>query len=287
LGEKNKMSTTVAPAETSDVSGHIEETSTKKPRVGGETVKLNNGLEMPVLGLGTWKAEDPKELHDAIIEAVENCGYRLLDCASIYGNESLVGDALKEVFERGKVKRSDMFILSKLWNTHHRPEHVRAACENTLKDLKLDYLDCYLIHWPVAFEFNGIPIPTGVPKDDKGYPIFANVSLQETWKAMEGLVEAGLVKSIGVSNYRLVELLDLLTYAKIKPVVNQVECHPYFTRKELLDECRRLGVELMAYSSFGGSDAKKGPLTERAIQRCAKKTQKDICTDYFALVGSA
>jgi len=181
----------------------------KRVRMSRETVRLSNGQEMPSLGLGTWQATDAKELHLAVVEAIETYGYRHIDCAPVYGNEAVVGAALKEVLAKGKVKRSDLFVVSKLWNTNHHPDHVRPALEQTLKDLQLDYIDLYLIHWPVAFEHTGIPLPPAlsVPKDNKGYIKFAKVPLQDTYRAMEQLVDAGLTKSIGVSNYRVIDIL--------------------------------------------------------------------------------
>jgi len=134
------------------------------------------------------------------------------------------------------------------------------------------YLDLYIVHWPVAFEFTGIPFTKGLDRDEHGNIKFAKVSLQQTWEAMEALVDAGLVKAIGVSNYPLITLLDLLTYARIRPAVNQIEVHPYWTREELVSECHRLGVRVVGYSCLGSGQA--GPLQDPAIQAIAQRHGK-------------
>lgn len=179
----------------------------------------------------------------AIIEA----GYRHIDCASIYGNEKEIGVALDEVFTTGKVNREDVFVTSKLWNTDHHPDTVLKACKQTLSDLRLDYLDLYLIHWAVAF----VPGGDKEPLDKDGWAVRKNVSIRETWTAMEQLVEMGLVKSIGVANFSTIALLDLLTYCKIKPVVNQIELHPYNSQVDLLGFMEHENIIATAYSPLG------------------------------------
>ncbi|GJD08632.1 Aldose reductase A [Galdieria sulphuraria] len=216
---------------------------------------LNTGAKVPLVGFGTWKAE-PGRVGEAVRTALE-AGYRHIDCAAVYGNEKEIGQVFKEIFSSGKVKRSDVFVTSKLWNTCHKKEHVIEACKQTLKDLQLDYLDLYLIHWPCAFEFAGLPITeeNTIPKNKKGEIAFAKVPLQETWKAMEELQKQGLVKAIGVSNYRIVELLDLLSYCEIVPAVNQIEVHPYNQRKDL-------------------KDGKEGPLQDSVVRSISEKLGK-------------
>lgn len=213
--------------------------------------KLNDDNFMPALGLGTWRI--PGESAGAMVtHALTKAGYRHIDCAAIYGNEEEIGRAFSEVFGGGKIKRKDVFITSKLWNTEHHPDRVEKACRQTLKDLQLEYLDLYLIHWGIAFQPGG----DIEPLDQDGYIITEPVSIRETWEAMERLVEKGLVKSIGVSNFTVAMLLDLLTYAKIKPAVNQIELHPYLAQTELVDFCKRLDIVPVAYSPLvhGGLD---------------------------------
>jgi diketogulonate reductase-like aldo/keto reductase len=189
---------------------------------------LNDGRKMPALGFGTWGGKDDADiLARAVKSAIGDVGFRALDCAECYGNEREIGVALKEVFDGGKVKRGDVFITSKVWNTNHAPEHVRAACETTLANLQVDKLDLYLVHWPVAFEHSGIdPISDRAPAGADGRVRMARVPLHETWAAMERLVDDGLVASIGVSNYSALLLTDLLSYARIPPAVNQVGLRP-------------------------------------------------------------
>lgn len=164
-------------------------------------------LNIPANGLGTWKSVDPNEVVKAVTYAISEAGYRRIDCAAIYGNEPEVGVALNKAFNIDKlVKREDLWVTSKLWCTKHHPDDVEAACRKTLEDLKLDYLDLYLIHWPVAFERNR----DNFPRNEQGeMAIDHSITYLQTWKAMEKLVEKGLVKHIGVSNCTI-ELLEKL-----------------------------------------------------------------------------
>jgi diketogulonate reductase-like aldo/keto reductase len=217
-------------------------------------VVLNNGNEMPQIGFGTYELDDTNM--KIAIEACIRSGLRSIDCASQYANQSLVGEALQYCMHDLKlVDRNELFITSKLWCTHHG-KYVREACERTLKELQLDYLDLYLIHYPIALEFNGWDLSEdGVwnPKDNgSGTLKLAHTPLYETWREMEKLVEDGLVKNIGVSNYSIALLCDLMSYATIKPVVNQIEVHPYFTNKTLIEQAKSLyGIHTVAFSPFG------------------------------------
>ena len=212
-----------------------------------KTITLNDGNALPAFGLGTWKSK-PGEVKAAVIEAVK-AGYRHVDCAWIYGNESEVGDALSELFEGGVVTRDELWITSKLWNDRHRAEHVESGIRETLANLKLDRLDLYLIHWPVALK-HGVVFPESasdlVSLDD--------VPIAETWGAMEKLVDAGLTRSIGVSNFSVNRLRRVSEGARIQPAVNQIELHPYLQQREMLDWCREAGVALTAYSPLGSRD---------------------------------
>ena len=212
-----------------------------------ETLTFKNGDQLQAIGLGTWKSS-PNEVHDAVIAAVKT-GYRHIDCAAAYANEDEVGKALKKLFSEGEVKREDIWITSKLWNNAHRKEQVIPALEKTLNDLDLDYLDLYLMHWPIALK-KGVGFPEG-PED---FLSLDEVPLTETWSAMEEAVEKGIVKHIGVSNFNTKKIDHLVKESKIKPEMNQVEMHPYLPQNGLSKFCRSNGIHMTAYSPLGSGD---------------------------------
>ena len=212
-----------------------------------KTLSFNDGDEMPILGLGTWKS-DPGAVYDAVQIALKT-GYRHIDCAAVYGNESEVGDALTDAFNSGLVDRDDVWITSKLWNDSHRPQDVRPALDQTLEDLGLDRLDLYLVHWPVAFK-PGI----GMPESGDDFYTEDEVPLSETWAAMEELVEIDLVDHIGVSNFNIPKLRSLMNDANIQPEMNQIELHPYLQQTEMLEFAEEAGIHLTAYSPLGSLD---------------------------------
>jgi len=212
-----------------------------------QTISFEDGDEMPMIGLGTWKSA-PNEVSEAVKTALD-AGYRHIDCAAIYGNEPEVGEALSDSFDARGADRDDVWITSKLWNDAHAPEHVRPALEQTLDDLQLDILDLYLVHWPVALE-RGIEYPES-PDD---FVSLEEVPLAETWAAMEDLKAEGLVRHIGVSNFNIPKLQLLLDEGEIAPEMNQIELHPYLQQPDLLAFADEQGIPLTAYSPLGSYD---------------------------------
>lgn len=207
-------------------------------------VKLNTGIEIPALGIGTWNSQ-PNEVYNAIRTAI-SVGFRHIDCAYIYNNEKEVGKALKEAIAAGDVKREEIFITSKLWNDSHHKNDVKPALEKTLSDLNLDYIDLYLIHWPVAIK-KGLCMPSC----EDNFISLEQLPLSETWLAMEEVYEAGLAKNIGVSNFSIKKLEDMKKYASIIPAMNQIESHPFLAQNEMLEYCRKNGIAMTAYSPLG------------------------------------
>ncbi|XP_043266027.1 aldo-keto reductase family 1 member B1-like [Colletes gigas] len=211
-------------------------------------LKFYNGNEVPAFGLGTWKSK-PGEVTQAVKYAID-IGYRHIDCAHVYGNEKEVGAALKAKIEEGVVKRQDLFITSKLWNTYHKTESVEPAIKKTLADLGLEYLDLYLVHWPMAYK-EGDEL---FPKNADDSIALSNTNYLDTWKGMEGLVSKKLAKNIGVSNFNSEQIENLLKNCTIKPVTNQIECHPYLNQKKLSNFCKERGILITAYSPLGSPD---------------------------------
>lgn len=217
-------------------------------------LKLDTGAQIPAIGLGMWKVEN--EMAPQVIKDAVEVGYRHFDCACDYGNEKEVGAGLKAVLDSGMASRDDLWVTSKLWNTYHAKDHVRLACEKSLSDLQLDYLDLYLVHFPVTLKY--VPIderyPPGWFNDpDAAHPTMEHVGvpISETWGAMEQLVKDGLVKNIGICNFNIALIRDLLSYAEIRPSVLQVESHPYLTQDKLLRYCEQENIVYTAFSPLG------------------------------------
>ena len=240
---------------------------------------------IPPVGFGLWKI--PEDQCASVVYQAIKSGYRHLDSASDYGNEKEVGKGIKQALDDGLCSREDLWITSKLWNTYHAPEHVQPAMERTLEDLQLDYLDLYLIHFPIALEY--VPFKTRYPAQwlfdpEATSPVMkpAKVPLSQTWGAMESLVHKGLTKQIGVCNYNTGLLHDLLSYAKIKPSMLQIEAHPYLTQEKLLRMCAQNDINVTAFSPLGAlsyveldmASENQSVLTQQTVIDAAKRLNK-------------
>eukprot|EP01156_Anaeramoeba_ignava_P010360 Anaeramoba_ignava/a479503_117.p1 GENE.a479503_117~~a479503_117.p1 ORF type:complete len:312 (+),score=111.73 a479503_117:100-1035(+) len=217
------------------------------------TVKLSSGKEIPIMGLGT--INQPDKIGEVIKDAIE-IGYRHFDCAGGYLNEKAIGDALQELIKNGKIKREEIWITSKLWNIYHDPKDVIEICKKSIKDLQCEYLDLYLMHWPLAWFKNEKEDLAPMEEDNKTIKT-VDIPLIETWKAMESLVDQGLVKSIGVSNFTEKHIEEIFGQAKIKPAMNQIENHPYLAQNELVSYCKSKGINITAYSPLGTAHLKR------------------------------
>lgn len=240
---------------------------------------------MPSVGLGLWKLDQP-ETADIIVNGVKS-GYRHLDSAADYGNEIQVGEGIKQSLSQGICRREDLWVTSKLWNTFHRPEHVLPACEKSLRDLSTDYIDLYLIHFPISLKY--VAFDKRYPPEWIYDPTAENprmhidpVPLSETWHAMEGLVERGLVKEIGVCNYNSSLLHDLMAYANIKPAMLQIESHPFLTQEKLIKTAKNYGIAVTCFSPLGAlsymelemADQNESVLNENAVKVAAKRLNR-------------
>lgn len=212
------------------------------------SVTLSSGRQIPLVGLGTWKSP-PGKVYEAVKTAID-AGYRHIDCAFAYQNEEEVGRAIEDKIKDGTVERKDLWITSKCWNTYHSKERVLECCNLSLKKLRLEYLDLYLIHWPFGYQ-EGSEI---FPRNDAGDMLFSDVDYVETWEAMEECYRKGLARDIGLSNFNSEQITRLLGVAKVKPVMLQVECHPYLNQKELIDFCKGHGIHVTGYSPLGSPD---------------------------------
>jgi glycerol 2-dehydrogenase (NADP+) len=241
-------------------------------------IDLNNGNKIPAVGLGTWKS-NPNEVADAVEYALKESGYRHIDCAWVYLNEEEVGAGLR----KSGVPRSEVFITSKLWNTYH--DRVEEGLDQTLAKLGTDYVDLYLIHWPVRLVPDGDKI---VPlRPDGSRDVDPNWKISDTWKSMEAMVKKGKVKSIGVSNFSEKKVEEILAIAEIKPVVNQLELHLYNPQLKLLSYLKSKGIVAQAYSPLGSTNSPL--LTDEVASSIAQKYSlqtSDVLLGYLLAKGT-
>ncbi|KAG2207146.1 hypothetical protein INT47_012199 [Mucor saturninus] len=217
-----------------------------------EFLNLNRtGDKIPLVGFGTARIAQ-EDTADVVYTAIKS-GYRLIDGALLYKNETEVGHGIKRAIDEGIVKREELFVISKLWTSFHKKDDVRRSFDVTLKNLGLDYIDLYLMHFPFATEYVDPrhPNPGFFNKDNKF--VLQRIPVHETWRAMEILVDAGLVRNIGISNFNVQSVLDLLTYARITPAVLEIELHPYLWQERLVNWVKSQGIEIIAYASFGNT----------------------------------
>jgi diketogulonate reductase-like aldo/keto reductase len=239
---------------------------------------------IPAVGFGTL-IPDPLATRQATKTALE-VGFRHFDCAERYRNEEAVGDALQASFAAGTIRRDDVFVTTKLWNTNHRPQRVKPAFDASRRRLQIDYVDCYLIHTPFAFH----PGDEQDPRDELGQVIYdSGLTLVETWHALERLVDEGHCGSIGLSDVTLAKVQEIAAAARIKPAVVQVEAHPYLPEWDLLDFCREHGIVLLAFAALGhGLDPKllEDPVITRIAQR-VNKTPAQVALAWAVQRGTA
>uniref|UniRef100_A0A914WIJ7 NADP-dependent oxidoreductase domain-containing protein n=1 Tax=Plectus sambesii TaxID=2011161 RepID=A0A914WIJ7_9BILA len=210
------------------------------------TVTLKSGEKIPVIGLGTWLSK-PGEVAQALKIALKN-GYRHIDCAHAYMNQDEIGQVLEEVIAQGTVKREELFITSKIWNTFHSYEKTKEAVDIILQQLKLKYVDLLLIHWPMGFQEGGEIFPRTA---DGNHMHYSDADYLDTWKALEEAVQAGKVKTIGLSNFNSQQIQRVIDHSHIQPAMLQIESHPYFQQTKLINFCKEKGIEVTAYSPLG------------------------------------
>jgi diketogulonate reductase-like aldo/keto reductase len=248
-------------------------------------IPLNNGSgAIPAVGFGTLIA-DPLVTRQATQTAFE-VGFRNFDCAERYRNEEAVGEAMQAAFSAGAIRREDVYVSTKLWNTNHRPERVKPAFDASRRRLKIDIIDCYLIHTPFAFK----PGDELDPRDERGQVIYdSGVTLIETWQALERLVDDGQCKSIGLTDITLETLREIVAAARIKPALVQAELHPYFPQWDLLDFCREHGIVAQAGAPLAHGMSPRivdDPVIARLAQR-VHKTPAQVALAWAVQRGTA
>ncbi|RXW24016.1 hypothetical protein EST38_g1827 [Candolleomyces aberdarensis] len=235
--------------------------------------------KMPLVGFGLWKVNNDT-CADTVFNAIK-AGYRLFDGAGDYGNEKEAGEGIKRAIEKGLVKREDLFITSKLWNTFHSKEHVKQLAKYQLDLWGLDYFDLFLIHFPISLAYvdPAHRFPPGWTGDDDKVHL-QNSPFQETWVAMESLVDEGLAKNIGVSNITGALLVDVFRYARYEPQVTQIELHPYLTQEPYLELAKTLGIAVTAYSSFGAQGWVELGMDKNATSLMEHNTVAQVASKY-------
>ena len=208
---------------------------------------FKNNDKMPALGLGTWKSAKG-EVYEVVRKAIE-IGYRHFDCASFYGNESEIGMAISDAIKNGDVTREELWITSKLWNNRHKKDDIQAACEITLKDLTLDYLDLYLIHWPVVLQKQA-----SYAQQSSDLISLSEIPLTQTWQGLIDLKEKGLTKHIGVSNFSIKKINQIIEESGVIPEVLQIELHPFLQQQKILNFTQEKGIFLTGYCPLGSAD---------------------------------
>ncbi len=242
---------------------------TPSDNLKNRSVPLRGGAgTMPALGFGTL-IPDASETRTATRTALE-VGFRHLDCSERYRNEEQVGQAIQDAIRAGWIRREELFITTKLWNNNHRPERVQPAIESSRGKLKVDTVDLYLIHTPYAFR----PGEDQDPRDENDNVIYdREISLLETWRALENLVDKGMCRAIGLSDVNVEQLREIFEQARIKPSVVQIESHPYLPQREMLDFCKRNSIVLLAFAPLGHG-IKPGPLTDPVILGLAEQFRR-------------
>ena len=208
----------------------------------------------PAVGLGLWKIADQEAAE--VVQAAIEVGYRHIDSASDYGNEAYTGQGIADAIRKESVRREELWVTSKLWNSSHRAEHVRAACQRSLQDLQVEYLDLYLIHFPICTQYvdPAVRYPAGWFFDPNTQPRKMEsdqVPIRETWEAMQELVKTGLVRQIGLSNFNASLIRDVLSYASVRPAVLQIELHPYLLQSKLVRYCQQESIAVTGFSPLG------------------------------------
>ncbi|XP_059225422.1 aldo-keto reductase family 1 member B1-like [Stomoxys calcitrans] len=246
-------------------------------------IELNNGQKMPVVGLGTWRSYE-NEAEQAVKDAID-IGHRHIDTAFVYQNEHEVGRAVNAKIAEGKIKREDIFVVTKLGGIHHDPKLVEHACRQSLKNLNLGYIDLYLIHFPVAQAYSG-------DENVRGTGELTDTDYLDTWKAMESLVDLGLVKGIGLSNFNSQQTDRVLQSCRIRPLVNQVECHPALNQKKLIEFSRQHQIVITAYCPLARpKPEQQWPAflydeTAKDLAKRYNRTPAQICLRYLIQLGT-
>ncbi|KAJ6064621.1 hypothetical protein N7499_013301 [Penicillium canescens] len=257
----------------------------------GKKVTLNSGHQIPQLGFGTWQSA-PGQVGEAVYEALK-AGYRHLDLATIYQNQREVAEGIKRAYKDVPgLKREDLFITSKLWNSQHRPDVVPASLDKCLAELELDYLDLYLVHWPVAFQQGDDYFPLVADSTVEGGDVIIDdgVSIVETWNAMTKLPKSK-VRSVGVSNHTIEHLEAIINGTGVVPAANQIERHPVLQSNDLIEYCQKKGIHVTAYSAFGNNMLGiplliTRPEVKEVAESVSKRTGQEVSPAHVILAWS-